>query len=89
LFFKPDDPFNLYQVPAQRSVEGVGVERIKGMRYPSPGSQPSPSVPLRDNSDDIYDINYYAKDPRNIKIGVSFRTPADLLNRYNGCPLFF
>jgi hypothetical protein len=89
LFFKPDDPFNLYQVPAQRSIEGATeVERIKGIRYPSPGSQPPPSVPLRDNSDDIYDINYYAKDPRNIRIGVNL-LPFLFLFRFHTSRMFY
>jgi hypothetical protein len=68
LFFKPDDVYNLYQVPPQRSIQGVnGVERIKGYRYPAPGSQPFPKVPTRETEDEIYDTNFYARDPRNIQ----------------------
>ena len=39
--------------------------RIKGFRYPSPGSQPAPKIPIR-SEDEIYNTNHYSRDPRNL-----------------------
>lgn len=41
-----------------------GVERIKGYRYPSPGSQAQPTIPSTDVPDRLYDIQYYTRDTR-------------------------
>ena len=39
--------------------------RIKGFRYPSPGSRPAAKVPSR-TEDELYNTNHYSKDPRNL-----------------------
>lgn len=67
--FRPEDPNKLLQVlpPVWQHHE---VARIKGFRSPSPGSQVAPSVPIRESSDDIYNTNYYFRNPRNLKTGV-------------------
>lgn len=62
--YKPDDKYNLLQVLPARHKE-PGVDRIKGFRYPSPGSQPAPKVPIR-SEDEVYNTNHYSKDPRNL-----------------------
>lgn len=48
------------------------MERIKGYRYPAPGSRTGARVPVRDNSDMLYDTNYAPRDPRNLPKTVSF-----------------
>jgi hypothetical protein len=66
--FRPEDPNKLLQIlpPLWPHQE---VTRIKGFRTPSPGSQAQASVPVRESADDIYNINYYSRDPRNLKTG--------------------
>ena len=68
--FAPHDKNKLWQIlPQKMSGETSGVERIKGFRYPSPGSaQPIARVPVRENSDDVYSIQYYTRDPKNLPI---------------------
>jgi hypothetical protein len=72
LYFKPNDPYNLVQMPPQHSVANVfGISRIKGFRFPAPGSQPAPRIPLRESEDSVYDTNHYVRDWRNLTTGVS------------------
>jgi hypothetical protein len=52
-------------------VDNGGVERIKGFRFPSPGSQKEARVPLRETVDDVYQISHYSRDWRNLKNNVS------------------
>eukprot|EP00349_Pseudokeronopsis_sp_Brazil_P010520 CAMPEP_0202978718 /NCGR_PEP_ID=MMETSP1396-20130829/85060_1 /ASSEMBLY_ACC=CAM_ASM_000872 /TAXON_ID= /ORGANISM="Pseudokeronopsis sp., Strain Brazil" /LENGTH=190 /DNA_ID=CAMNT_0049717805 /DNA_START=117 /DNA_END=689 /DNA_ORIENTATION=+ len=66
--FRPEDPNKLLQITPPNWPHPT-IARIKGFRTPSPGSQPMPSVPARESSDRIYDINYYYRDPRNLKTG--------------------
>lgn len=42
------------------------VERIKGFRYPAPGSRHGTRVPIRYSEDDLYDAKYYSRDPKNL-----------------------
>jgi len=42
------------------------VERIKGFRYPAPGSRPHANIPIRESEDGVYDVKYYSRDPRNV-----------------------
>jgi hypothetical protein len=65
LVFRPDDPAKLSQILPQMK-QNVNVDRIKGFRHPSPGSQQGTRIPLRENSDNIYDIQEYTRDPRNL-----------------------
>ena len=50
-----------------RDANVSGVERIKGYRYPAPGSRTGAKVPVRDSAEDAYDIKHYSRDPRNLK----------------------
>lgn len=68
--FRPEDPNSLIQVLPQRE-QNVAVERIKGYRYPAPGSRTGARVPVRDSEEDVYDIKHYSRDPRNLKPDVS------------------
>lgn len=73
--FRPEDPNNLHQVLPPKVVNTT-VERIKGNRWPSPGSRLGASVPTRESEDEIYNTNYYPKDPRNMKTDVSSLFPS-------------
>lgn len=68
--FRPEDPNNLHQVLPPKVVNTT-VERIKGNRWPSPGSRLGASVPTRESEDEIYNTNFYPKDSRNLKKDVS------------------
>ncbi len=46
------------------------VERIKGFRYPAPGSRHEARVPIRESEDHVYSTNYYVRDPANINTNV-------------------
>lgn len=66
LIYAPNDPHNLHQV-LPPNVNPTSVERIKGFRYPSPGSRGrDASIPTREAHESIYDTSYYIKDPRNL-----------------------
>ncbi len=74
--FAPHDKNKLWQIlPQMMPGKTSGVDRIKGFRYPSPGSQENKEtegttrsrVPVRDNSDELYDVQYYTKNPLNFK----------------------
>jgi len=67
LQFRPEDPGGLLQVLPQREANVSGVERIKGYRYPAPGSRTGARVPVRDSAEEVYDIKHYSRDPRNVK----------------------
>jgi len=71
LQFRPEDPGGLLQVLPQREANVSGVERIKGYRYPAPGSRTGARVPVRDSAEEVYDIKHYSRDPRNLKPDVS------------------
>ena len=70
LVFRPEDPINLWQATPQMQT-GSSVERIKGYRYPAPGSVHRAAVPVRDNEDTVYDIKNYTRDPNNLALDVS------------------
>ena len=72
LVFRPEDPINLWQ-QTPRFETGSTVERIKGYRYPAPGSIHRSRVPVRDSEDEVYDIKSYPRNPNNIKLNVSVR----------------
>jgi hypothetical protein len=57
-------------------VDGLGVDRIKGYRYPAPGSQVKPRVPVRESEDELYDVTHFAKDSRNVPFAVSGISPS-------------
>mmetsp|Transcript_16230 Transcript_16230/g.14668 ORF Transcript_16230/g.14668 Transcript_16230/m.14668 type:complete len:195 (+) Transcript_16230:31-615(+) len=61
ILFRPDDGNHLWQQPPQFKVDNGGVERIKGYRYPAPGSQEEPRIPVRYSSDDSFDISLFKK----------------------------
>lgn len=71
VLFRAEDPNFLMQIMPAKWQHNT-VERIKGFRYPSPGSQPNASVPVRESEDDIYNTNFYPRDPRNLKTGVCY-----------------
>jgi hypothetical protein len=48
------------------------VERIKGFRFPAPGSRTGARIPTRESADQIYDTGYYYRDPRNLKSKVNY-----------------
>jgi len=62
--FRPDDPHGLVGVPEHARTTVAGVDRVKGFRYPAPGSRPAVEIPSRHMEDDPYDITYYGKDTR-------------------------
>jgi hypothetical protein len=62
----------MWQVPTARMKPDV--ERIQAFRYPSPGSRRGARIPIRESEDDVYNINYYSRDPRNLPKDVSFTT---------------
>ncbi len=64
--FRPSDPNNLLQITPQFHAQAPEVARIKGHRFPAPGSQPLASIPIRENSDLLYNNALYPRDPRNI-----------------------
>jgi hypothetical protein len=68
LVFRPEDPTNLWQMPP-RFETGSTVERIKGYRYPAPGSQHA-SVPVRDSEDTVYDIKNFTRHPSHMPLNV-------------------
>ncbi|TFJ80786.1 hypothetical protein NSK_007963 [Nannochloropsis salina CCMP1776] len=61
--FRPDDINDLYPFPRNR-ISYPGVERIKGYRYPAPGSRPKVNVPQSESDDKLYDIKYFDHDTR-------------------------
>jgi hypothetical protein len=67
--FRPEDPQNLIQV-LPRFQQNVDVARIKGYRYPAPGSQDAAAaaVPVREHPDQTYDNKLYARDSRNMAL---------------------
>jgi hypothetical protein len=70
LVYAPEDPNNLHQVmPPNKAVTSVA--RIKGNRWPSPGSVTGARVPLFDSTDRLYNSNYVTRDPRNTIRNVS------------------
>ena len=52
----------------QREAIHAGVPRIKGFRYPAPGSQPLPAIPVRENEDGVYNTQHYSRDPSNLPL---------------------
>ena len=65
--FAPYDKNKLWQIlPQMMPGKTSGVERIKGFRYPSPGSQENKEtegttrsrVPVRDHEDELYHITH-------------------------------
>jgi len=67
--FRPDDGSHLSQV-TPRMQTGTKAEGIQGFRYPAPGSQPQPKVPLVPNEDQIYDAKFFSRDSRNLPVQV-------------------
>ena len=70
IVFRPEDPINLWQATPQMQT-GSKVERIKGYRYPAPGSVHRAAVPVRDSEDTVYDIKNYSRNPDNLALDVS------------------
>mmetsp|Transcript_22110 Transcript_22110/g.46193 ORF Transcript_22110/g.46193 Transcript_22110/m.46193 type:complete len:289 (+) Transcript_22110:144-1010(+) len=70
LVFRPGDKHSGAGVPTSARTTMPGVERIKGYRYPAPGSRPPVSVPTVDSgpegSDDSdpYNTGYYWRDTK-------------------------
>lgn len=52
-------------------VEGLNVPRIKGYRFPAPGSRHGAKVPARESSDRLYDTTFAGMDSRNLPSTVS------------------
>ena len=73
--FRPNDPNNLLQVTPQFHVQAPEVPRIKGQRFPAPGSQPLASIPSRPDSDLLYNNSNYPRDPRNLPNKVNIQIP--------------
>ena len=48
--FRPDDINDLYPFPRNR-ISYPGVDRIKGYRYPAPGSRPAVNIPQSESTD--------------------------------------
>eukprot|EP00596_Hydrurales_sp_CCMP1899_P007680 CAMPEP_0119037696 /NCGR_PEP_ID=MMETSP1177-20130426/6192_1 /TAXON_ID=2985 /ORGANISM="Ochromonas sp, Strain CCMP1899" /LENGTH=198 /DNA_ID=CAMNT_0006999313 /DNA_START=108 /DNA_END=701 /DNA_ORIENTATION=- len=65
--FAPDDPNNLHQVLPQRHTLGLNVDRIKGYRYPAPGSRHGALIPIRESSDELYATTQMISDNRNLQ----------------------
>jgi hypothetical protein len=65
LIYRPEDVNNLHQVLPQR-VTNVPVERIKGYRYPAPGSRVGARIPIRDHDDELYETTYYTRNSANL-----------------------
>lgn len=63
IVFRPDDTHDLHQAPPAR-MDMPNVDRIKGYRYPSPGSQPTAVMPPDANEDLKYDIKYFTRNTR-------------------------
>ena len=70
LVFRPGDKHSGAGAPTSARLTMPGVERIKGYRYPAPGSRPPVSVPTVDSgpegSDDAdpYNTGYYWRDTK-------------------------
>uniref|UniRef100_A0A7S2CFD6 Uncharacterized protein n=1 Tax=Florenciella parvula TaxID=236787 RepID=A0A7S2CFD6_9STRA len=63
VLFRPNDTHDLHQMwPANMTTEKV--PRIKGYRYPAPGSQASARVPDTEDEDRRYDIKYFTRNVR-------------------------
>lgn len=61
--FRPDDTHDLHQAPpAHFTVPGV--DRIKGYRYPAPGTRTAAQVPSVESEDLEYDIKYFSRNTR-------------------------
>ena len=62
--FKPNDTQNeLWPMPRNKH-SYPGVERSKGFRYPSPGSQGPVNIPQVVSDDSIFDTKYLSRDTR-------------------------
>jgi len=65
--FAPHDPNKMWQMLPKHGYQTKDVPRIKGYRTPSPGSfKPDARVPVRETSDETFNIQHYTRDPRNI-----------------------
>ena len=66
LQFRPKHPHRMEPGQAANWVpEGAQkVERIKGYRYPAPGSREAARVPRVENSDEVFDTKYYSRATR-------------------------
>ena len=67
LQFRPKHPHRMEPGQAANWVpEGPQkVERIKGYRYPAPGSREAARVPRVENTDEVFDTKYYSRDRLN------------------------
>lgn len=77
IVFRPEDNTNLIQA-LPRFQQNTTVPRIKGYRYPAPGSQDvaEVAVPLRVNADQVYDSKLFPRDPRNLELNTEIRINA-------------
>ena len=69
IVFRPEDHTNLIQALPRFKQNVPQVPRIKGYRYPAPGSAGLTmdiAIPLRDHEDQVYDTKLYARDSRNL-----------------------
>lgn len=69
LQFRPKHPHRMEPGQAANWVpEGdQAVARIKGYRYPAPGSRGPARVPRVENEDEVFDTKYYSRDTRRAK----------------------
>jgi hypothetical protein len=65
ILFRAEDPSNLHQILPPR-ITNTSVERIKGFRYPAPGSRVGARIPTRDSDDDLYETSYLSRNPNNL-----------------------
>jgi len=74
LYFWPEDPDNLHQVPYpnSRTVVSKDGKESAAWREISPGSQPFVEIPLDDLEADPYDSGYYKRDTRRRYIDPEF-----------------
>ncbi len=76
IVFRPEAHDNLIQALPRFQQNVPEVPRIIGFRYPAPGSaglknEEHVSIPIRENSDQVYDTKLYSRDSRNLKYNES------------------
>lgn len=64
------------------------VDRIKGFRYPAPGSRTGAKIPRR-SEEELYDTNFFKSDPRNLPSEVIENNSLILLSLYMFIDLLF
>jgi hypothetical protein len=74
ILYRPEDPNNLHQVLPQRHTAGLNVDRIKGYRYPAPGSRHGAKVPIRDHEDQNFNPAFFTRNSANLPKKVSSKS---------------